>query len=422
MTNIFLSTSFTRIIFLISGDLKLSKTLNYEDKRQYIFPVTATIIRDVTLTAFTSIVINVLNRNDNTPTFLSATIDVSESQLIGSVVYTVEAKDADGDRINYEILSGAEGKFNIGANGRITLIGSLDYDVKNTYSLLVKAYDTVNSMNGTINIRVIAGQKPPPKFTKALYRVSISEAISVGQSVLQLSVLHTIAPTRYKIEEQSGRSFFNIDGGGLVTTAAMMNYEAERQHVFTVTVTDKRNSGSAAIIINVQNVNDMCPIVSPASQTVQITDPVMTNAIVAVIRVRDADSTDITFSLTGGSGLFKIDQHGSIRTTSTIDIKTSISYQLKVSASDGKCTKTANVFVSVSPQAACPNCNAYSFASTHYKTSVQENTVPVTPLLTVVTGTPNTSYSIADANARLYIKVDNRTGMYTVSLGILLNH
>lgn len=176
-------------------------------------------------------------------------------------------------------------------------------------------------------------------------------------------------------------------------------------------MTDKRSSGSAAVIINVQNVNDACPVVKPASQTVQITDPVQPNSIVAVVRVKDIDSMNLTYAVSGGSDLFSVDKHGSIRTVSEIDINTAVSYQLTVSASDGVCTRNASVTITVNSLAPCPDCNDFKFGSTRYSTSVQENVNQGGPILTIGTVSQvTTTYELADKSVAAFIRVHNETG------------
>lgn len=209
--------------------------MNYEQNKQYIFPIVASITRDVTLKAYASVVVNVLNGNDNPPSFSSANIDISESHLVGTSVYKVEGSDLDGDKIIYTIVYGADGTFNMSRNGVISLTAPLNYDNKNSYVLKLNVSDGLHTVSGFVAVNVIATSKPPPKFANALYRASISEATPVGRSVLQLKVHHTIAPTTFTIDG-SGKDTFLVDGNGTIRIAAVLNYEIMSQHIFTVTV------------------------------------------------------------------------------------------------------------------------------------------------------------------------------------------
>lgn len=82
---------------------------------------------------------------------------IAENSASGTVVGTVSATDQNaGDEVSYSIEAGnAAGKFNIGpTNGKITLVGSLDYEDTASYSLTVRASDGKAHTDTTVTITV----------------------------------------------------------------------------------------------------------------------------------------------------------------------------------------------------------------------------------------------------------------------------
>lgn len=373
----------------------------------------ATMAKPITQTAAATVIINVLNENNKSPVVMSVSVNVSEQHVVGSEVYRVKASDPDKDKLVFSISSGSDDKFVISDDGTINLASSLNYDIRKLYRLSISVTDDKFTATGIVNINVIAAVKPPPIFSKAVYVLNIPETTQVGTSIIALTVTNDSPPTIFKINEQLGNDFFTIDGNGIVRTSRQFNFEARRQHIFTVTVTDRRSSGSTAIIVNLIDVDDTCPTLTPLFQTVQVSDPVMVGTIVAVVQARDQDTNNISFSLTGGNGIFKIDHNGGIRASKNLNIDNAIDYVLKVKASDGVCIKEASVTVTVNPLAPCSDCNKFSFTKTLYQASVHEGVIPKSALLSVGSGFSSTSsmnYTISDKTTLEYVKINSTTG------------
>ncbi len=83
---------------------------------------------------------------------------VAENALIGKVVGTLSATDADGDAITYTLTDDAGGQFKlVTASGVTSLVvyGNLDYETRASYNVTVKATDTnggATSSTFTINV------------------------------------------------------------------------------------------------------------------------------------------------------------------------------------------------------------------------------------------------------------------------------
>ena len=92
-----------------SGELKASQLLDYDTLTQTTFYTTLTVTDAADHSATATITINLLPINDNLPVFIKPhpsgvdTVVVPESKGAGSDIYTVQAKDGDGDQVTYEL-------------------------------------------------------------------------------------------------------------------------------------------------------------------------------------------------------------------------------------------------------------------------------------------------------------------------------
>ena len=397
-------------MFVINiGSVSMLQRLDYEKRRQYIFPLMAKVSTPVDQISFATVVVNIINENDNPPSIESSSVNISESHPIGSSVFQITATDQDGDALIYSIISGGDNKFNITRYGTVTLFAKLNFDVKNSFTLIVAVNDNLFTKTGKLHLRVISVFKRRPTFSQIMYTVSIPESTTIGSNILTVYLNQSNPPNAFTINEQIGRDFFNIDGTGKIKTSREFNYEKRRLYIFSVTVTDKHSYGHTAVIVNILDVRDICPIPTPSVQTVQLTEPILGNTIVAVVKTKDQDSKNLTFSLTGGSNVFTVDQYGGIRRSEYIDITTATDYELTVRISDGVCETSAKVTVRVNPFVPC---NKYAFPEALYETSVYEGTIPSNPILTVSTGNRHSNYTI-DALARTYVHISNISGEFS---------
>ena len=336
--------------------------------------------------------------------------NITESHLIQTEVLKIQAYDQDGDSLTY-IVGGGDNKFMINQDGTIKLIGSLDYDVKNTYELNISVSDNKTTKYTMATIYITPVTKLPPRFTQSLYVISIPETTPAGSSILNVTAVNIIQSSNFSINEQEGREYFNIDASGVIRTNRAIDHEIKRQHIFTIKVQDIRNSGHATVVVDIVNDDDTCPVLTPAFQTVQITEPVAPNTIVAAVQARDVDSPTLNFSLTGGNGMFEVDSYGGIKTIGEVDITQSTEYILNITVMDEKCSKSVQVNVNVNPLAPCPDCNTYPFTQTVYEYSIYENVIPTVPIITVATGQAQfRNFSIENSIALQHLSIDRVTG------------
>ena len=128
--------------------------------------------------------------NDNSPVFTNniLTTAVYESENVGELIFRVQASDADSGS-NKELIFSIDdtsGKFAIGdVTGRVTLVGSLDFEVQREHDFIVTVRDggnpagicggTSRSTSNTLTVQVLDSPDTPPIFTDGCCQLSIQE-------------------------------------------------------------------------------------------------------------------------------------------------------------------------------------------------------------------------------------------------------
>ncbi|QQP40957.1 Uncharacterized protein FKW44_015183, partial [Caligus rogercresseyi] len=129
-----------------SGILTLGGELDYEYRKEYRLVIEASDYGNPSKSGVTSVLINILDENDNAPSFPSTTIliPVKEGISIGSQIHKIEATDPDsGENGKFTFaFSPPSSTFQIHPNtGVITTKAELDREQVETYSLIVTATD-----------------------------------------------------------------------------------------------------------------------------------------------------------------------------------------------------------------------------------------------------------------------------------------
>ncbi|XP_064162185.1 cadherin-related family member 4-like [Anguilla rostrata] len=189
---------------LQDGQLQVNGTLDYDTARiatnsfQYEATILATDSGAPPLTTVIPVMVTVTPVNEFDPQFVGPfEVAVPEDAQWGSVVGTVKAMDADWrfHALLYS-LPGGDALFSINpVGGQLYLKGSLDFEVKEVYSLRVQAVDFDQDVDLTvqrtgavdITIRVQNLNDNPPVCDPVSYESNIFSTRSAGLPVLTLS-------------------------------------------------------------------------------------------------------------------------------------------------------------------------------------------------------------------------------------------
>ena len=302
--------------------------LDYETTQQYILTVEAT---DGTNSDTAAVTIDVTNVNDNAPLINDVTTSVAEDAVNTTAVTNLnEANtgndtDLDGQALTYTITAGnADGIFAIDAGtGAITVTDNtnLDYETTQQYILTVEATDGTNSDTAAVTIDVTNVNDNAPLINDVT--TSVAEDAVNTTAVTNLNEANTGNDTdldgqalTYTITAGNADGIFAIDGAtGEITVSNNTNldYETTQQYILTVEATDGSNSDTAAVTIDVTNVNDNAPLINDVTTSVA-EDAANTTAVTNLNEANTGNDTDLdgqalTYTITAGNadGIFAID-------------------------------------------------------------------------------------------------------------------
>lgn len=198
---------------LSSGEVYVTASFDFESLQQFTVTLEATDVTgaaeaegsssDVSSTFFTTqvqLTISVINVNDREPVFADApyAASVPESSVMGTVVVTVSATDADSadSDIRYSLDDRGLSPFDIDAvTGDIVVAGALDRETDALYSLVVTAEDSgglAGAATVTITVTDVNDNAPhlvlsQTSTSATSIDVSVSENVALGTEVLVLS-------------------------------------------------------------------------------------------------------------------------------------------------------------------------------------------------------------------------------------------
>ncbi|XP_015819377.1 protocadherin Fat 1a isoform X4 [Nothobranchius furzeri] len=355
-----------------TGVLSLERPLDREVQSVYELQARASDQGSPRLSSLCQVVISVLDINDNPPVFehreYSATL--SEDVAVGTQVLRVLAasRDADaGGEISYSIISGNEhGLFSVEPHtGDIFVIEGLDYELSHEYYITVEATDGGSpplSDIATVNINLTDVNDNRPVFSQDVYTTVISEDVELGKTVLAVMAEDADGPSNnhihYSIVDGNQGSPFTLDPvRGELKVARQLDRERMSGYTLVVVASDNGTppfSSSAAINIDISDVNDNPPLFSQANYSLIIQEnrPKETSVLQLTVSDRDAshNGPPFTFTIVDGNGddAFHINQHGALLTVGVLNRKHKELYLLQAQVCDsGKPQLSSTTFISV---------------------------------------------------------------------------
>ena len=314
------------IIDPITGVISTRKfpppTLDHEKIGNYSFYVVAVDERGTGRNSFAHVKIQVIDANDNVPRFEPSTknVSVSEDSSVGYSVIQVSAFDPDSDlngKITYSMLSGADGKFEIGRNdGIIRVSGTLDREIKGHYSLNVSALDgSYYPLEGFGMVYVALSDinDNAPTFDLLVYKVTIPENSPVGSYLVNLTAKDQDLGVNADISYSMNHPKFTIHSKtGSVTTTGKLDREMQDTYSFTVRVQDGGGlESSVAVNVVVSDTNDNIPYFVSAGYKTDVMDKTPVGTIVLTVVAEDKDTNEngrVVYSIADAKdGLFDID-------------------------------------------------------------------------------------------------------------------
>ena len=198
------------------------------------------------------VTITVVNENDGSPVFIPGFYSavISENQENEDIVTIVTASDIDDVDLDYFIISGNDDNVfridKIDSNGVIIISDNslLDYETRNSYSLVVHAVDA-GGLTGTTTVAIdVTGYNEfVPQLNSLSSTQLIPENSEIGHSVIDLDATDDDqgpdGDISYTITSGGTRKFAIDPTSGLVTVAGALDREGANAYTVEITVADK---------------------------------------------------------------------------------------------------------------------------------------------------------------------------------------
>ncbi|XP_053317380.1 protocadherin Fat 4 [Spea bombifrons] len=342
-----------------TGQVTLIGVLDHEATASYSLIIKAVDTGKIPLSSTCTLSIDVLDENDNTPSFPKALlfVDVLENMRVGELVSSVTATDSDsGDNadVHYSITgTNNHGTFSISPNtGSIFLAKKLDFETQALFKLNITAKDNgrpPRSSTMSVVIQVRDFNDNPPSFPEGDIFKSIMENVPIGTSILSITASDPDADINgqltYAIIHQKPRgSHFLIDEvRGTVFTNAEIDREFSSLFELTVRASDQavpvetRKYAFKNVTILVSDLNDNVPMF--VSQNAFAADPTLIiGSVLTTLTAFDPDegpNGEIEYEIINGdTETFIVDRYsGDLRVASPL-VPSHLVYNLIVAATD----------------------------------------------------------------------------------------
>ncbi|XP_043520724.1 neural-cadherin-like isoform X2 [Frieseomelitta varia] len=437
-----------------------AKPLDRESKKSYTVVIHAT---DGYLLSSSQIngLVHVLDENDNRPVFEKEqyTFEIRPSNLdqIGieknsvalpgwkrfSTVGKVAAKDADGDKVAYKLLTPSSLLVVVPQTGELMLVGEPEITMEEDSEcvVIVEAHDVRSPSRST--------EKPAKVVVRFLTSEPTGEVEQQQHRIQKRRVTRAVRPTKkvdfteadgdvegkiafylekeneketYKIRDEN--KWVTVDSNGSVIVKQKWDYEelgSEKTIDFWVTITNTgfQYTDNQRVIINVKDVNDEPPYFInrplPMQTVVQLNAPPNTHVFTLQARDPDTDSNIHYFIVrdrTGGR--FEVDERsGVVRTRGTDLFQLDMEYVLYVKAEDQNGRIDERRFQSTPEErlSIVGGKRAPQFYMTAYEAEIPENQKKDSDIISVK------AKSFADREIRYTLKAQGQGAAGTFNIG-----
>uniref|UniRef100_A0A8C5NAP2 Protocadherin gamma-C3 n=1 Tax=Gouania willdenowi TaxID=441366 RepID=A0A8C5NAP2_GOUWI len=388
--------------------------------------------------------------NDNAPTFLKSdhVIEIAESTLVGVRFPLEMAEDPDVGNNGLKTYTISKDECftlkvkEIENNRKIpelVLNKSLDREKKAVHNLILTAIDggnPVKSGTSKITIIVLDNNDNGPMFENSIYKVTIKENTSTGSFIIATKAKDNDEGLNGEVEYSLGvhtppsvLSLFNIDPvTGEISLKQQLDYETQTSYRIDVSAKDKgvpKMEGHCTVQVEVLDVNDNAPDIVLTSQSASLPEDSRSGTVVALLSVRDFDSSDngkVVVQITNNSPFTlkpSFSNNFALVTSGPLDRETFPLYVIEITATDSgspplSSRKIIHVIITD------VNDNAPVFSQKVYNVYLKENGVPGSILYSVSASDEDfgenakISYSILDSKVQdvsvssyVYINSDN---------------
>ena len=358
--------------------------------------------------------------------------EVAENSPVGTTVLNVSAESQSSFPVAFSIGAGNPNIFSIDNTGALILIGTLDFEMQDSYRLVILATDTSSGLmsQASANITVTDFNDNRPVFEPPS-PVLLPQNTAVGSVVAMVTATDADSGTNAALEYsiQSDNDTFAVETAqGIITLRKPLNFDIQSYYEMVVTATDMGETPlNSSVTLNV-TVLPPDPTVLQFSQSIfnesviensplgfrilQLqASPVSNETGPVLIRYSVDTPLDSPFDVQLDSGLLVVN--------GSVDREVAAAYELQVTAAVADAQRAvparAVVFIYVLDQ----NDNTPEFALNAYDATLPENSSPGTLRLSVTATDPDlgangtVQYSLLEPSSSL--SINRATGVLTNS-------
>ncbi|XP_045556594.1 cadherin-23 [Salmo salar] len=307
----------------------------------------------------TTVYVNLLDLNDNDPTFLNLPFvaEVPEGLPSGSSVFKIQVDDPDEEENGMVTMALQVGMPRLdfylnSTTGVLYSTATLDREQIGLYHLRIVGYDqgqNPRTSTSTLTITVLDANDETPTFFPKVYNVSLQESVPRDHVVAHLNCFDNDAGLNAEL------SYFitggNQDGkfsvgfrNGVVRTVVALDRETLAAYTLVIEAIDNgpsgsRRTGTATVFVKVLDVNDNRPIFLQNSYETSILENVPIGTSILQVQATDADQGEngrVLYKILSGNSksIFTINELSGLVTRGqrALDRESSSSHVLEVEA------------------------------------------------------------------------------------------
>ncbi|XP_076875449.1 protocadherin alpha-2-like isoform X2 [Brachyhypopomus gauderio] len=258
--------------------------------------------------------VNILDVNDNAPSFPYKTYDINITELAfpGDRYPLPRASDADvgiNSVKSYKLSPNEHFSLNIQSSGernispQLVLQKALDREKQAVVKVVLTAFDGGKPLrSGTLDVtvNVIDVNDNTPSFSKEMYKVSVQENTAIGTPVIKLNASDMDAGENGEIVyslishgKEKSSDIFRIDPvTGEIKVKGPLDREDGAAFELHVQAQDRGaspRSSHCKVLIEVLDVNDNAPVISVTSLTSTVREDANSGTAVGLITIADND-------------------------------------------------------------------------------------------------------------------------------------
>ncbi|KAA0192694.1 hypothetical protein HAZT_HAZT002492 [Hyalella azteca] len=362
-----------------SGELLSKQSLKYRHtlrgpspENQYQLVVIATDNGKPPMSSQASVLINVVDANNNIPSFTKDRYfsPVLETAEVGQKVIQVEAVDEHDFGINAEIeyeKVGGNGTdyFSLDPqSGFISVAKSLEGKIAMRFALLVRARDKgvpPRQDDVVVVLEVTDKNQHTPQFTALSYQVMVAENEKIGATIIKVAATDgdegVNGKVKFEITSGNEAGRFKIDGNtGAVMVKELLDYDTLQLYTLNISVQDLAFHpfyATALLTIKLADVNDNPPLFKQENYAASIPENSDVGTSVFKLEATDIDSGQnavIEYKIVGGDGrdVFAVNpETGIIVSKKSFDYEEKNLYVLHVMAVNPDSVQTSSAKVEV---------------------------------------------------------------------------